>query len=73
MKCSCCGGHRQNLHPVKSKLALGMNFLCTTCKDSGHEPRHKIIIAGRSGMQISKFINFSRYCGAVIEAREVIP
>lgn len=75
MVCQVCGKPRQNIGPQKSALMLGHTFLaCESCRANKFEPRHLIIIVGRSKgpAAVSKYINKHLYVGETIMADEVI-
>lgn len=72
MKCQCCGGLRKRLHGVDSSLIPGMKLmLCTDCKNAGREPRHIVVLAAASGIDVRDFVVKHRYCGKELTAREI--
>lgn len=76
MKCQSCGKQKQSVSPKKSAIFGGATFLvCDTCRDRKYEPRHFIIIVGRSkGPQaVREQINKRLYVGEEITASELIP
>jgi protein-arginine kinase activator protein McsA len=73
MTCQCCGQERAKLVVHESTLVRGNKLmLCNDCKRLNHEPRHLVVIAASSGLDIRLFIKSSRYCGKNIEAQEVM-
>lgn len=76
MKCQCCGKQRQTISPKKSAIMNGTTLLvCDICKEKKYEPRHLIIIVGRSkgAQSVREFINKKLYVGEEITAAELIP
>lgn len=76
MKCQSCGKQKQSVSPKKSALYNGVTFLvCDTCKERKFEPRHFIIIVGRSkGADVVRdYIVKRLYVGEEITASELIP
>lgn len=49
-------------------------FLCGTCMQENHEPRHLIILTARGGddKTAKTYIQESRYCGDPLLASEVL-
>jgi len=73
MKCQSCDKNKSRLHNVDSSLIKGMSLiLCTDCKNKGFEPRHIIIIASASGIDVSRFVVDKLYEGDPLRANEVI-
>lgn len=76
MKCASCGKQKASVSPRKSTIFNGATFLvCDTCRDKKYEPRHFIIIVGRSkGTDaVREHINKRLYVGPEITAVELIP
>lgn len=76
MVCQCCGKPRQNLSPQKSALIKGNTFIaCETCREARYEPRHFIIMMGRSfgPASVREYITKRLYTGEEITAKELIP
>lgn len=76
MICQCCGKQKQSVSAKKSTLIQGnMILVCDVCREKKYEPRHIIIIVGRSrGVQaIRDHINKRLYVGDTITAEELIP
>lgn len=73
--CSVCSGHRETLHPKKSKLLKTVTlFLCNDCLKGNKEPRYLIILVGRTkGPQaVLDYVKNHRYDGAEITAKEIL-
>ncbi len=76
MKCQSCGKNKQSVAPRKSAIVNGATLLvCDTCKEKKFEPRHLIIIVGRSKgpAAVRDHINKRLYVGEEITASELIP
>jgi hypothetical protein len=74
--CQCCGKQKQSVTPKKSTLIAGNTILvCDLCRERKYEPRHIIVIVGRSkGPQaVREHINKRLYAGDEITASELIP
>lgn len=75
MVCSVCSGHRETLHPKKSKLLKTVQlFLCTDCLKGNKEPRYLIILVGRTKgpVAVLDYVKNHRYHGAEISAKEIL-
>jgi hypothetical protein len=73
MKCQCCNQDRARLTAVPSELiANNKLMLCSDCRRQGHEPRYFVILAAQSGKQVRDYVKLVRYCGASLEAHEVL-
>lgn len=73
--CSVCRGHRETLHPKKSKLLKTVTlYLCTDCQKSNKEPRWLIILIGRTKgpASVLPYIQAHRYHGEAILAKELL-
>jgi hypothetical protein len=74
--CSCCD-RSQVGEPVRRKSSLTKtvtwNF-CEVCAESEHEPRHWLILTGRSNgvNAVRKHIKARKYCGDPILAEELL-
>lgn len=76
MLCQSCGKPKQSIGPQKSVLIRGNTFLCCDqCREGKLEPRHFIIIVGRSygPAAVRDHINKRLYFGEEITAKELIP
>lgn len=72
MKCQCCGEPKANPHVVGSKLLKDTKLrLCTSCKNSKHEPRYLVILASVSSLGVRDYVVNHRYCGKELSAREI--
>lgn len=70
----CCKQQRSNLSAKPSSLIGSMKvIMCNSCKRSNHEPRHIIVIAAKSGIDVGKHVKEHQYCGRSLEAVEVLP
>lgn len=72
--CTSCGKDRNSVSGRPSALLKGgMNLLCETCSNAGYEPRHLIIIVGRSkGVDfVRPWILSHKYVGDPITAIEL--
>ena len=75
MKCYSCNKQKNELHPKKSELLVGViSLMCQTCVDSRFEPRWVIVLAARSkgADTVRDFIIKRRYVGDEILANELI-
>jgi hypothetical protein len=75
MQCYSCGKQKNELHPRKSDIIVGVAlFMCQTCIDSKFEPRWVIILAGRQNgaESVRDYIIKRRYVGETISAEELI-
>jgi hypothetical protein len=73
--CASCRKQKYEVHGRDSALIPTMKILmCKTCIRKGHEPRHIIILAARSGRlaQASKYITGHLYDGEAIIASDVL-
>jgi hypothetical protein len=73
--CSVCSGHREQLHPKKSKLLKTVTlFLCNDCLKNNREPRYLIILVGRTRgpAAVLDYVKHHRYAGEPILAKELI-
>lgn len=76
MICQCCGKQRQSVSPKKSSLIQGNTILiCDVCREKRYEPRHVIVIVGRSRgpSAVRDYIAKKLYVGNEITAQELIP
>lgn len=76
MKCQSCGKQKQSVGAKKSAIAPGHTFLiCESCREKKYEPRHLIIIVGRSkGPQaVREHIIKHLYVGEEITASDITP
>lgn len=76
MVCQSCGKPKQNISPRKSSIVKSVTLLqCDACKEKKFEPRHLIVIVGRSKGpaavrdQVVKHL----YVGDEITAAELTP
>jgi hypothetical protein len=75
VKCYSCGKQKNELQPKKSELIDGIiSLMCVTCIESKFEPRHVIVLAGRSmgPESVKDFIKKRRYLGNEILANELM-
>jgi hypothetical protein len=75
MICTICRKQRHELTPKQSELMPQMKLLlCNSCMTSRYEPRHVIIIVGRSMgyEEVKDYIERRRYLGEEITARELL-
>lgn len=75
MVCSVCNGHRDQLHPRKSKLLKTVTlFLCNDCLKAQKEPRYLIILVARTKgpLSVLDYVKHHRYHGEAILARELL-
>jgi len=73
VKCQCCGSLRQRLHGVNSRLIPSMQLmLCTDCKNADKEPRHIVVLAAASGVDVREIVLKRQYCGRELTAREIV-
>lgn len=73
--CSVCSGHREQLHPKKSKLLKSVTlFLCNDCLKNNREPRYLIILVGRTKgpLAVLDYVKNHRYHGTEITAKEIL-
>lgn len=73
--CSVCSGHREQLHPKKSKLLKTVTlFLCNECLKANREPRYLIILVGRTKgpKVVLDYVKHHRYVGEPILAKELL-
>lgn len=73
MNCICCNKQRKQLYPVDALIGDKV-LLCNRCRSAGHQPRHMIILLGRSKSvaNIRGYIKDSKYCGEDVSARELM-
>jgi len=74
MICSSCKKPKKNLQTKKSALLASSSLLvCPTCIENRFEPRHLIILVGRTkGPEfVRDYIVNRRYIGDEITAREL--
>lgn len=74
MTCEVCDKQKATITTKKSSLLQGNNiFICADCKEKKLEPRHYIIIAGRTRgfAYVRDFIIQRRYLGEEITAAEL--
>lgn len=73
MNCQCCGKPKARLHRKNSMLIESMELLlCTDCKNAGKEPRHMVVLAAASGIDVRDFVVKRLYCGEELTARDVM-
>jgi hypothetical protein len=73
--CASCRKQKYEVHGRDSALIPSMKILmCKTCIRKGHEPRHLIILAARSGKvrQATPFITGHLYDGEAIVASDIL-
>jgi hypothetical protein len=73
--CSVCSGHREQLHPKKSKLLKTVTlFLCNECLKGQKEPRYLIILVARTKgpLTVVDYVKHHRYHGEPILAKELL-
>lgn len=76
MVCQSCGKPKNSLGPRKSSIVRGHTLLqCESCREQKFEPRHLIIIVGRSkGREaVREQILKHLYVGPEITAVELTP
>lgn len=76
MVCQSCGKPKQNIFPRKSAIVKGYTFLqCEACREKRYEPRHLIIIVGRSKgpAAVRDHVVKRLYTGEEITAAELTP
>lgn len=76
MLCQCCGKPKDNIAPRKSSILSDTNLLaCDTCREKKFEPRHLIVIVGRSkgAARVREQIVKHLYVGEEITAAELTP
>ncbi len=76
MKCQSCGEQKSTLAPQKSTLMRDVVLImCDQCRNAKFEPRHLIVLYGRSkGVeQVREFIVKRKYVGSEITAYELTP
>jgi hypothetical protein len=73
MICSSCKKAKHNLSPHKSSLLPTSLLLCNSCIEAKFEPRHIIILVGRTkgAEHVREYIIQRRYIGEEITAREL--
>jgi hypothetical protein len=72
MKCQSCKYPKANLSKVNSKLLASIAIMiCSDCKKRQFEPRHIIILAARSGVDVREYVVNRKYCGDELTAMEV--
>lgn len=74
LNCSICKQPKNELTPKKSKLLPAELLACKTCIGKGWEPRHIVIIAGRSAGadKVKEYIKKHLYPGEEITAQELM-
>lgn len=75
LNCSICKQPKNELTPKKSKLLPNVDLLvCKSCVTLGYEPRHLVIIVGRSSgtEAVKKYIDKKLYPGDDITASELL-
>lgn len=73
--CSVCSGHREQLHPKKSRLLKTVTlYLCNDCLKGNREPRWLIIMIGRAKgpAAVLDYVKHHRYAGEAILAKELM-
>lgn len=73
MKCTCCKKQKFELKKKSSKLLPQTTiYVCKECLANKYEPRGFVVIAGRSGVDISSYLKPKRYLGEEIAAKELL-
>jgi protein-arginine kinase activator protein McsA len=73
MNCQCCKTQKARLHTKESDIISGNKIvLCTQCLNSGHEPRHNVVLAAFSDKDVTRYVVGSLYCGEPLMANEII-
>lgn len=73
MQCLSCKKQKAELHVKESKLFKKTKILmCQTCLSEKKEPKSFIILAYRSGVDVTDYIAKRRYCGEEITAKELM-
>jgi len=73
--CSSCRKQKYEVHARDSALIPSIKIvMCKTCIRKGHEPRHIIILAARSGSmaKATPFIVGHKYDGDPINASDIL-
>jgi hypothetical protein len=66
--CDSCGAQRNTLVSKQSEIMKTMTFnFCTNCSDDGFEPRWLIILIGRTGKDVSPWLDERKYVGEDIQ------
>lgn len=72
--CQCCKQQRAKLEAKQSRLVESMNFICCSlCRKAEHEPRYILVLAAKSGKNVSEHVKNHKYCGKSLEAVEILP
>lgn len=72
--CQCCKQTKARVDARASELIRSMHvIMCPGCNRAGHEPRHMVVLAAKSRVDVSDYIKSRRYCGRTLEAIEVTP
>lgn len=74
MLCHSCGKQRGTVGPKKSALIPNVTLmLCETCREKRYEPRHLIVVVGRSygAAKVREYILKRLYVGEEITAVEL--
>lgn len=70
--CDSCGKQRNTLTSKTSEIMGTMNFnFCTDCLNGEYEPRWLIILMGRSGKDVSKWLDNKKYEGEDISVEDL--
>ena len=75
MTCSVCGKEKHSISSVKSSiLPTQILLICSTCKDSGLEPRWLVILVARAhgAERVTKHLKKHLYFGNPILADELV-
>lgn len=75
LNCSICKQPKNELTPRKSKLLPDADLLvCKSCIANQYEPRHLVVIVGRSRghSEVKKYIDKKLYPGDEITAAELL-
>jgi hypothetical protein len=73
MQCTSCKKQKHELQLKPSKLWKKTEILiCATCLSEKKEPRGFVILAHRSGVDVTEYIAKRRYCGDEITAAELM-
>lgn len=72
MNCQSCKMQKNSLRSYKSVAVPSLDVkLCGECRKKGYEPRHILILAARSGINIRDWIVGHKYCGKELTAEEI--
>lgn len=72
--CQCCKQSKAKVSARRSELIGSMNvIMCAACDRAEHEPRHIVVLAAKSHVNVADYVKSRRYCGKSLEAVEVVP